>query len=139
MNELLYAFLLYLQAEGPPPPVRVVEHAKTVQMYPSVCSFGCFGMFDPSGVVYLSDQVDLSTLAGRSVLLHELRHWQQWKTCGGPAYSPGRRDEREFDAYCLQQQWLQEQRAGTWVVAPGIEPQEFQDRCESQWRGRIRC
>ncbi len=56
-------------------------------------------------VVYLSDQIDLSTLLGRSILLHELVHHLQ-RANGVHFECP---EATEAQAYQLQSQWLHEQ------------------------------
>jgi hypothetical protein len=136
MTELLLTFMLYLGIKGDPPSAQVLPHAEL--RHPQHCASGCAGMFMPDGRILLSDRVDLTSKGGQSVVLHELRHWQQWKKCG-PAYDAKSWEAREFDAYCVQSKWLREQRSGVWVIAPGISPESLEERCESHRLGHLAC
>lgn len=67
---------------------------------------GCF-----NGVIYLSDKIDLETVEGRSVLLHELVHAGQPRIDGVQCPIPSDltdREQREKGAYEAQERYLAE-------------------------------
>ena len=60
--------------------------------------------------IYLSDETDLSTVFGQSVLLHEYIHYvQEVEGMDFPCYG-----QREKHAYMIQKRWLEQQGADLW-------------------------
>lgn len=68
----------------------------------------CIGAYQRP-VVMLRADVDLGTVKGRAVLLHELVHHHQDMTGrGGPVHTCNRFRDREIEAIRVMHQWIEE-------------------------------
>ena len=62
----------------------------------------------PHVIVYIADEVDLTTVEGQSIMYHEMIHALQYAKYG-KAPSCQQWSRREIEAYVLQDQWVQKQ------------------------------
>lgn len=98
--------------DGHLPKVTLVPHHVIVA---EVCKKPCpvYAYFDPEKGILLDQRLDpVGDLNARSILLHELVHFVQWRTAGR---KPGNCDEwlrRESEAYDIQFRWLSRQSRG---------------------------
>ncbi len=77
-----------------------------------LCGRPCpaFAMFDPKRGVLLDDRLNpLNDLNARSILLHELVHFAQWKSSGRMPNGCSEWLQREKGAYEIQFAWLARQ------------------------------
>jgi hypothetical protein len=140
------ALMLYLGISGTAPEVEIVSDARMVEVGQGTCDrkVACLGLFSRAdGKIYLSEKVDIYSDLGKSVIVHELRHYQQALTCG-PLGKGDRWQhkfwERELDAYCMQHRYLRSLNSGTTVLAPGMtHPHQMENACRNIWPGRIEC
>ncbi len=80
-----------------------------------VCGRPCpaFAMFDPERGILLDERLDpLNDLNARSILLHELVHFTQWKSSGRLPGGCAEWLKREKGAYNIQFAWLARQGKG---------------------------
>lgn len=140
MKELLLPLMLWLGVSGEPPQIEFVTPKESAALYPDLCSGGCAGYYSNwTGRISLSTDLDLRTIKDRSILLHELRHWQQHLHCKAPAKDGDAWQRRELDAYCVQHKWLREKSSAHWVVAPGTSAEQMEELCENVLLGHIPC
>ncbi len=102
---LSWAALLVHQPVPPAPDVRIVPQAEVVRL---ACGRACpvLAIYTPEHRIYLSDTVNLETLQGRSVLVHELVHHIQDLRAGGPAADCPEAARREAEAYGAQLEYV---------------------------------
>lgn len=74
----------------------------------------CLAVYD-EGVVRVADDLDLDSLFGRSVLVHELTHHLQ-RGARGRATTPAARFEREAQATDIQNRYLAQHGSATRAV-----------------------
>lgn len=109
MKELVAALLAWIAAEAglvmPPPPAVVLAPAEEIRARVGTGSAG-IALYDrDTAVVYLRDDWDLTAVAGRAALLHELvHHAQAFNELPAPCPAA-----RERQAYELTLKWLAEQ------------------------------
>lgn len=99
-------------AGGDQPTVTLVSHQVIAQ---AVCGRPCpvFAIFDPEKGILLDSRLDpANDLNARSILLHELVHFAQWKATGRTANSCAEWLQRETEAYRVQFAWLSRQVNG---------------------------
>ena len=80
-----------------------------------VCGRPCpaYAMFDPDRGILLDERLDpLNDVNARSILLHELVHYVQWKSSGHMPDGCEDLLQRESDAYEIQFAWLARQTKG---------------------------
>ena len=74
-----------------------------------VCDNKCDALAAQWGnIVYIADEVDLTTVEGQSIMYHEMIHALQYAKYG-KAPSCQQWSRREIEAYVLQDQWVQKQ------------------------------
>lgn len=80
-----------------------------------VCGRPCpiFAVFDPDKGILMDDRLDpLNDLNARSILLHELVHFAQWKATKRVSRDCAEWLRRERKAYAIQFAWLVRHRTG---------------------------
>lgn len=84
------------------------------QMSTGVCAFACgaamiFEGSTDAGTVHINPEIDLGTLTGQSLLVHELVHAMQWQHSPASEWIDCARKERL--AYEVQKAWIEERGA----------------------------
>lgn len=122
MNDLLIQLLLALKLltgyDVSVPEVIVLPPAQLATM---ACKTGCANVksYYRHGVLYVSDQLDLTTPLARSALYHELVHHGQ-AARRGEAKDCDEWTRREHEAYAAQNKYLSEvEQVGTRVYFSG--------------------
>ena len=146
IETLMLSLMLYLQIPGAAPEVEVISDAHMVEVGQGTCreKVPCWGLFHyADGKIYVRENLDIYSDFGKSVILHELRHYQQTLTCGPLEKVPGWQDKfwaRELDAYCTQHRYLRNRNSATTILAPGMShPHQMGNACQHLWPGRIQC
>lgn len=103
-----------LHYDGPPPEITWVNAQQVVE----ACN--CRPpAFYRDNTAYLSSALDLTSIEGRAVLLHELVHHIQW-VAGGPAADCFEWHRRELQAHAAQNAWLAGQGSGRRAIFTGV-------------------
>lgn len=99
-------------AGGDAPDVRLVsQHVIAAEVCDRPCAV--LAVFDPEKGILLDSRLDpLNDLNARSILLHELIHFLQWKATGRVAQGCAEWLRRESQAYEVQFAWLSRQTKG---------------------------
>ena len=146
VETLMAALMLYLQIPGAAPELEVISDARMVEVGQGTCreKVPCLGLFHyADGKIYVSEKLDIYSDFGKSVMVHELRHYQQTLTCGALEKAPGWQDKfwaRELDAYCMQHRYLRSLNSATTILAPGMtHPHQMENACLHLWPGGIQC
>ena len=98
--------------DGDLPKVTLVPHSVIVER---VCKKPCpvYAYFDPKMGILLDQRLDpVNDLNARSILLHELVHFVQWRSAGRNPRSCDEWLKRESEAYDIQFKWLSRQPRG---------------------------
>ncbi|MFQ6021397.1 MAG: DUF6647 family protein [Acidiferrobacterales bacterium] len=120
MKELTVAMLMWISGHSPlaydgshVPDVISVPQGTLVQIFyqgnvprgPDINNISVAGVYNPrDGTIYLLDDVDLTTIEGRAVLVHELVHYLQYRHGFDKAVSCVRK--LEPTAYAAQAEYL---------------------------------
>ena len=94
------------------PPIEVLPAAEVQQR---ICNRACpiYAAYQPGKSVLLDERLDLADdLNARSILLHELVHYVQWRKYGRGPKDCKEWKVREMEAYLLQFRWLSAQPIG---------------------------
>ena len=112
-----------------PPPA--VSFQPTAALEQRVCGRPCpvYAVFDSEDGILLDRRLDLSSDGyARSVLLHELVHFAQWKKAGHAAGDCPEWMKRESEAYRIQFLWLANQPPD-WRNSPLPRPNRARLHC----------
>ncbi|MGI9413077.1 MAG: hypothetical protein ACR2PM_05375 [Hyphomicrobiales bacterium] len=99
-------------SDGNMPQVTLVPHHV---LEAEVCGKPCpvYAYFDPKKGILLDRRLDpVGDVNARSILLHELVHFVQWKTAGRNPKNCREWLSRESEAYDIQFRWLSRQTKG---------------------------
>lgn len=127
MDPLILSLLLYLKTLGiesispqvDRPTYQFVAAEWFVKNYKRSADGMCLG-----GKIYLNeDRVDLRTVYGKSVLLHELVHYTQDYCPKAPDQAMW--DAREHPAYQIQNTYLRDNGSPTRAILPGSNMPEY--------------
>lgn len=86
-----------------------IQQVPAMELAQKVCGRPCpvYALFEPQQGILLDKRLDIEGDANaRSILVHELFHYVQWRTSKGGAKGCEEWLQREREAYIIQHRWL---------------------------------
>ena len=111
MKELMLALVAWMSTNTPfdppadaPLPSVAVEEQRVLEYMAEVPGMGIMALYErEANRIWLSSEVDLTTVRGKSTMLHELIHWAQEYAPSGRFYECD--GLKEFEAHAIQEEY----------------------------------